>query len=327
MDDFAVHRIAELIRKKSKTRAADEAEKAGRHPAMANMQQPTLPNVDDFLEPSLPAVGTPRTPYAQKSPSPYGMQTPKTSYNYIQQQQPPTAHYIHSNHSNHSSSSNSNKHGGPPPPLQNQYGYDYYQAKSPPPGVGMASTSGKPKESFDPYAESAFTSDDVYGGVYNRDQGQPFIAPQSQIQGRDGYSNAGVGSPTTYYSGNSSSKTGSPPYTGQTPPARGRRYNDYIPERSASPIQSQHGSDLDSHHGGSVVGGHNGGAGYGPVSRAQGGGYSPGGYGNARYAGQGVGGGGASYGNNYQPTNPRQQDTAPNSNRNVYRGGGGRPGY
>ncbi|KAG0305581.1 hypothetical protein BGZ97_001067 [Linnemannia gamsii] len=328
LKEFCCHkidkRIGELIRKKSKTRAADEAEKAGRHPTMANMQQPTLPNVNDLLEPSLPAVGTPRTPYAQKSPLPYGMQTPKTGYNYIQQQ-PPAAPYMHSNHSNHSSCSNSNKHGGPPPPPQNQYGYDYYQAKSPPPGVGMASTPGKP-ESFDPYAESAFTSDDVYGGVYNRDRGQPYMAPQSQSQGRDGYSNAGgVGSPVTYYSGNSSNKSGSPPYTGQTPPPRGRRYDDYIPERSASPIQSQHGSDLDSHHGGSVVGGPGGGAGYGPVSRVQGGGYGPGGYGNARYAGQGVGGGGASYGNDYQPTNPRRQDTAPIPNRNVYRGGG--PGY
>ncbi|KAG0061967.1 hypothetical protein BGZ89_011023 [Linnemannia elongata] len=343
LKEFCCHkidkRIDELIRKKSKTRAADEAEKAGRNPTMANMQQPTLPNVDDLLEPSLPTVGTPRTAYAQKSPLPFGMQTPKTGHSYIQLQPlPPAAPYMHSNHSNASNASNSSKHGGGPPPPQNQYGYDYYQAaKSPPPGAGMASTHGKPKESFDPYAESAFTSDDVYGGIYNRDQGQPYMAPQSQSQGHEGYSNAGgVGSPVTYYSGNGSSKTGSPPYAGQTPsPPRGRRYDDYIPERSASPIQSQHGgSDLDSHHGGSVVGGYTGGGngGYGPASRVQGGGYGPGpgpgGYGNARYAGHGAaGGGGPSYGNEYQPTNPRRQDTAPNANRNIYRGGGGGPGY
>ncbi|KAF9154708.1 hypothetical protein BG015_000163 [Linnemannia schmuckeri] len=345
LKEFCCHkidkRIDELIRKKSKTRAADEAEKAGRNPTMANMQQPTLPNVDDLLEPSLPTVGTPRTAYAQKSPLPYGMQTPKTGYNYIQQPlPPPAAPYMHSNHSN---ISNSNKHGGPPPLSQNQYGYDYYQvAKSPPPSVGMTSTPGKPKELFDPYAESAFTSDDVYGGVYNQDQGQPYVAPQSRSQGHEGYSNAGgVGSPVTYYSGSSSSKAGSPPYRGQTPPPRGRRYDDYFPERSASPIQSQHGgSDLDSHYGGSVVGGSvvgghtgGGGGGYGPVSRVQGGGYGPGpspgpgGYSNVRYAGQGAAGGGASYGNEYQPINPRRQDTTPNPNRSVYRGGGGGPGY
>ncbi|KAK3844257.1 MAG: hypothetical protein J3R72DRAFT_86202 [Linnemannia gamsii] len=340
LKEFCCHkidkRIDELIRKMSRTRALDEA---SRDRTAANRQQPTLPDVNSVLyQPPLPLVGTPRTAFAQQSPSlPYGMQTPKTGYNYIQQQLPPVAPYMHSNNSN---ISNSNGGGNGP---QNQYGYDYYQAKSQPPVMSMvSSTPGKPKESIDPYAESAFTTDDVYGGMYNRDQGQPYMAPQGQAQGRDGYegtggvvySNAaatgggggGVGSPVTYYSGSNSNTSGSPPYTGQTPP-RARRYEDYTTERSSSPILSQHGgSDLDSHHGSSVVGGYGGnGGGYGPPGRVQGGGgyghpgpgSGPGGYSNARYARQGAGG--ASYGNEYQYTNPRRQDTAPNRN---YRGGG-----
>ncbi|KAG0202595.1 hypothetical protein BGX33_009574 [Mortierella sp. NVP41] len=303
LKEFCCHeigkRIGELIAKKSRTRAADEAGRAGRDAGLAKATLPSVPLPD---EPSLPSVaGTPRIAYAKKSPLPYAMQTPKSAYSYIQQQ-PPSGAYIHSNNSN-VSNSNSQKGPGsgggvgvgggvgyPPPAPQNQYGYDYYQTKSPPPPTGMVASipATKPKESFsDPYAESAFTSDDVYGGIYGQDQGQPYMP-------------------------------------------RARRYDDYITERSASPIQSQYGSDLDSHHGGggSVVGGHSGGGGYGPgpVGRTQGGGYgrsSPNplpGYGNAvRYAGHGASG--ASYGNEYQqPTNPRRQDTAPN--RNIYRGGG-----
>ncbi|KAF9123407.1 hypothetical protein BGW39_008991 [Mortierella sp. 14UC] len=341
LKEFCCHkidkRIDELIRKKSKTRAADEA---GRD---TNRQQPTLPDLNSLGQPSLLPVGTPRPPFQQASPLPYSMQTPKVTYNYIQQQ-PPATPYMHSNNSNNSNPNS----GGNPAPLK-QYGYDYYQAKSPPPVMGIVSaTPGmKPKESFDPYGESAFAPNDVYGGMYNRDQGQPYMAPQGQTQGRDVYEGAGgavysnaaaaggVGSPVTYYSSGNSNRSGSPPYTRQTPP-RARRYEDYTTERSSSPILSQHGgSDLDSHHGSSVVGGHGGGGGggggYGPPDRTQGGGGyghlgpgpGPGGYGNARYAGQSAGGG-ASYGNEYQSTNPRRQDTAPNRN---HRGGGGGPGY
>ncbi|KAF9921989.1 hypothetical protein FBU30_007931 [Linnemannia zychae] len=329
LKEFCCHkidkRIGELIKKKSRTRAADEAEKAAKDPTLINTKQPTLPRVEPLDEPSLSVSGTPRMAYAQNSPLPYGMQTPKSGYNYIQQ--PPTLPYMHSNNSNVSSGSNHVGHGGyggggaSGIHAQNPYGYDYYQTKSVPSGIGMGPVPGKPNDAFDPYAESAFTGDDVYGGIYGRDQGQPYIAPQSQTQGRDGYDGGsgmyahagGVGSPITYFS-SSSNITGSPPYSGQTPP-RARRYDDYFPERSGSPIPSQCGSDLDSHHGGSVIGGYSGGGGYSVVGRGQAGGY--------RYAGQNVGG--TSYGSEYQPINPRRQESA--ATRNMYHYGGGGPGY
>ncbi|KAF9990558.1 hypothetical protein BGZ75_001122 [Mortierella antarctica] len=301
-------RIDELIRKKSRTRAADEAGKNGRDGVMTNLQQPTLPQVDMLDESPSTAVGTPRTPYAQKkTPTQYHAQTPGSAYNYAQhpkqqQQQrsdygyatPPGNGYNSNNNNNNNINSSSNiAHQQQHQP--GQQGYDYYQTRSPP--ALRPTTPGKQKSNIDPYAESAFTSDDHYGN-YQPHQGQ---SQPREMYGGNPYPNGGPGSVGNYYNG-ASSRNNSTPYVGQMPPAAGR-YENSGHQRPASPIQSQHGSELESHHSSSVGVGH----GYGPGSAA--------GSGAAMYSSQ------PRFG---QPV-ARRQDTA--QSRNAYRGGGGGVGY
>ncbi|KAG0358968.1 hypothetical protein BGZ54_010204 [Gamsiella multidivaricata] len=318
LKEFCCHkidkRIDELIRKKSKSRAADEAAKAGKDNGFLNLKQPTLPQVDLLEAPLAPSVNTPRTAYTQKTPAPHYAQTPKSAYSYPQQQQSQQQQqqqgYLPAGQF----------HNAPGQQQSAQRGYDYYQAK-PTPSAKTAAPS-KPKDAFDPYAASAFTGDDIYN-FYAGEQDRPHLQQKYPGQGqtsgqgssRDGYGyggasytqGGGAGTPKTY-SGNNVGGSNN-----QTPP-RTRRYDEYAQQRPASPIQSQHGSDLDnrrssSRHSGSQVG-----AGNAVAAN----------YGNARYPPRSNGS--ATYGQEYQ-TNPRrqqqqQQQDMPSNQRGAYRGAG-----
>ncbi|KAF9578644.1 hypothetical protein BGW38_005458 [Lunasporangiospora selenospora] len=110
---------------------------------------------------------------------------------------------------------------------------------------------------------------------------------QHQGRGDGGYGHygAGTGGDPSYYN-----------YRAGPAPPRPGRYDDYAQQRPASPIQSQHGSDLDSHHSSGIGG------------RSAAGGYN--GYGNARYPGGG-------YNNNNNNNNNTGQSW------NQYRNGNG----
>ncbi|KAF9359539.1 hypothetical protein BGX26_012087 [Mortierella sp. AD094] len=330
LKEFCCHkidkRIDELIRKKSKTRAADEAGKNGKDIALSNMKQPTLPQVDMLEAP----VDTPRAAYAPKTPIQYHAQTPKSTYNYAQQpqkqfqprqlqqqQQQQQQDYAYS------SAGVYNKNA-------TQGGYDYFQAKPTPSG----GASAKPRDAIDPYAESAFTGNEVYDN-YASEQDQRHVQQyvnqsrgqgqnQNQSQSGYGYTNsypqvAAAGASANFHNNSAnSSKRSSPSYNNPSP-ARPRRYDEYGQPRPASPNQSHHGSDLESRHSSNHSGqaGHAYGAGAGTSGAVGAGAYSnTAKYGNARYAPRN---GATTYGNEHQ-TNPRRQDTG--QDRNTYRGGG-----
>ncbi|KAF9435289.1 hypothetical protein BGZ76_006566 [Entomortierella beljakovae] len=301
-------RIDELIRKKSKSRATDEAAKADG--ALA-FKQPTLPNVDitNPVPPRTPAptprtpasaprtpahvprtaaTPTPRTPF-QNAQTPYHPQTPKNNYNNI----PPQYQ------------------SQPPLPQQQQGGYDYYPSKPTQPVVQS--------KHVDPYAETAYTADKYY--TNNQSQ---------QNQSGYGYNNpypqvAGAGA--NYAGSSNNSKRSSPSYSNT--PLRARQYDEYGQPRPASPNHSHHGSDLDSHHSSQPT------YGYG-VPRASGGGSSVGLYNNNNNNNNNNSNSNsniASYGNpRQQPRNgaavfegeyqtpPRRQDNS--HNQGGYRGGG-----
>ncbi|KAG0260494.1 hypothetical protein BG011_001863 [Mortierella polycephala] len=290
-------RIDGLIRKKSKTRAADEAGKNRKDAALVNMKQPTLPQVDILEAPVVP-VGTPRSAYAQK--------TPQSGYNYAPVQQsskeygypPRGAHNKNVAHPSQQPLPQSQQKQQQQQQYQ-QHEYDYYHAKSQPSLVPSA--SGKPT---DPYAESAFVSDDGRGRYGGRPDQQSLHHDRSGPgQGGDNYggvyTNTNSGAGANYYS--------TSPYVAQNPPRPGR-YEDYGHRRPSSPIQSQHGSELESHHSSSMgpTYGAGTGAGYGNTAP----------HSNARYGQSGV----RPNGNEYPP-NGRRQDTG--QPRNAYRGGGG----
>ncbi|KAG0362110.1 hypothetical protein BG005_006605 [Podila minutissima] len=239
-------RIDELIRKKSKSRAAEAAGKGDI--ALGNMKQPTLPQLD-LLE--APPTHTPHTPH----------QNHRQAYN-----KQPDYGYSPGSYSTHSTQ----------PLVQNQ-GYNQYASDE-----YYQSPSSKSTKKPDPYADAAYTTDDVYdygGGA----QEQSVYGGQ---QTRGYYNNA------------------STPGSGQTSSRPPRRHDEY-PQRPGSPMQSQHGSDLDSHHSSSGPGGYGG---------------SNSGYGNnARY-------GGGNYGHGYQ-SSPRRQETGQSRDRYGGGGGGGRGGY
>ncbi|KAF9900003.1 hypothetical protein BX616_002744 [Lobosporangium transversale] len=320
LKEFCCHkidkRIDELIRKKSKTRAAEGANK---ETALVNMKQPTLPQVDLPEVPTVP-VSTPRSAYSQKAPTQYTPQTPKSAYSNYSTPKLPHQEYAYSP----AAAYNNNI----PPQQQQQIhrqqqqqqkqqgqrgGYDYLQSKP----MSTGSTTPTPRSQnnvLDPYAESAFATDDIYSH-YVADTDQQRL---QQGQANQGYSQSNVGMASNYYKAN----TRTVPYGNQTP-SRARRYDEYGQQRPTSPIQSQHGSqhgsELDSRHSGShhssqMGHGHGaGGAGASNVAAVPG-------YGNARYARNG----GYGNGNEYQP-NPRRQDGAPT--RGAYRGAGGGIGY
>ncbi|KAI8596999.1 hypothetical protein EDD21DRAFT_419135 [Dissophora ornata] len=313
-------RIDELIRKKSKTRAMDEAGKNGKDIALANMQQPTLPQVE-ILEAPVAPVGTPRTPYSQK--------TPKPAYNYAQMPPMPKQQQ-QQNYAYPPAGGVYNKNLAQ---QQGQHGYDYFQAQPPP--AGMTSTPGKLQDAFDPYAQSAYTPDDIYDN-YTADQERQHLQQsypvQGQVQSRDGYGHGAYAQPGTgvtpsYYNNGASTNNSSSYTTNQAPPRTGR-YDAYgQPGRPASPIQ-QHGSELDSRHGSS----HNSGShhssqaaqGYGAGTEASAGAGAGAAYGGRHPRGSGN----SAYGGNEYQANAWRQETG-SAPRNVYRGGagGGGTGY
>ncbi|KAF9106555.1 hypothetical protein BGX27_009110 [Mortierella sp. AM989] len=310
-------RIDELIRKKSKTRAADEAGKNGKDGALANLKQPTLPQVDILEAPA----SIPRTPYAQKTPAQYHTQAPKTpknAYNYAQQSQPQLQKQYPQQHQQQQQQDYAygvhNKNIPHQHQQQQQGGFDRYQNKP---------IVSKPNDAFDPYADSAFTS----GGYYATDNQQKYINQgqgQSQNQNQSGYGyttpypQIAAAGPGNNYQNNSAANSNRSSPTHNQPPPRSRRYDEYGQPRPASPNHSQHGSDLESRHGShhSSQAGQGYNAGAGASSGVGSGSYSnnAASYGT-RYARNGA----ATYGNEYQ-TNTRRQDMA--QDRGGYRGGG-----
>ncbi|KAF9175277.1 hypothetical protein BGX21_009928 [Mortierella sp. AD011] len=327
LKEFCCHkidkRIDELIRKKSKTRAADEAGKMNG----IDMAEPTLPQLDVLEAP----VETSRPAFPPKTPIQHPAQTPKSTYNYAQHPQKqfqPRQQQLQQQQQ---------EYAYPPINAYNknatQGGYDYYQAK---PALSGGAPS-KSREALDPYAESAYTANEIYDHYaseqdqrhlqqhvnQNRGQGQN----RTQNQSGYGYTNpyphvAAAGASANFHNNSAnSSKRVSPAYNNPAPP-RPRRYDEYGQPRPASPNQSHHGSDLESHHGSqhsSQVGhaygagagaGASGGVGVGAYNNAAK-------YGNARYAPPRNST--ATFGNEYQ-MNPRRQDTG--QSRNGYNGGG-----
>ncbi|KAG0359602.1 hypothetical protein BGZ54_009898 [Gamsiella multidivaricata] len=286
-------RIDELIKKKTKSRATEALNaqaKGGKNNknniAMNNLKQPTLPQLD-LLEapPPLPAT-TPRNVYNQVStPSPYPSRGGNGGYG---QQQ---------DHSYYNS------------PSPQQAGYtgnyaseDYFQAKPP------SKVQQQPQHqatAFDPYAESAFTTEDIYDSYSNKQDQQQL----QQKPGRDMYGD--------YYNTNPSAPQA---------PSRPRRYDDHSFQRTASPVPgSQHGSDMESSHNGNngrtYVAGNNG---YGGGHYGNGGNYNNnndgvyGGYSNDYYPSSGQGAPNAAFSPSQRS---RRQDTAPSRNQSTRNGG------
>ncbi|KAG0006930.1 hypothetical protein BGZ65_001649 [Modicella reniformis] len=146
---------------------------------------------------------------------------------------------------------------------------DYFQAKPPP-------MNQQREAAFDPYAGSAFT-EDVYD-AYNSTQDQQH--PGRNMTGGDYYSNKH-----------------------QRTASRTRRYDDYSHQQTASPLPSQHGSDL--------------------IYPAGNNGYVNNHYGNADNGGR------QGYGNDYYPSvggqgsqtvpqRPQRQGTAPSRGNGGY---------
>jgi hypothetical protein len=213
---------------------------------MDYMGQPTLPQVD-LMEPThsssikKPAPPPPRNAYTKGQS--YGQQQQGYDYGYGTQggynPNPQQAGYT-----------------------QNHGNEDYFQAK---PAYNKSKGNGNYQQlqpslsrggnggdaAFDPYAESAFTTEEVYD-QYASSQDQLY----SQRMRNDNYNGSTAKVPRNV--GNSG--------------GGGGNYDDYAHLRSASPLPSQHGSDLDSNH-------------YSNNSNAYGHGGHGGGYGNSN-AGQ-----------------------------------------
>ncbi|KAG0301071.1 hypothetical protein BGZ98_008652 [Dissophora globulifera] len=117
---------------------------------------------------------------------------------------------------------------------------------------------------------------------------------------------------------------------GATPSSRTKQYDDYsYQQRSASPLPSQHGSDMDSNQNGSsgrtYVGGNNSQQGYNSGGNGGYGGqqqHQQQGYGNDYYPATNT------YSPQLAPQHPRRQDAAPGGGRSYRNGGnGGNGGY
>ncbi|KAF9115114.1 hypothetical protein BGX27_008819 [Mortierella sp. AM989] len=277
-------RIDELILKNTKNRANAQA-KGGKNNndiAMNNFQQPTLPQIDLLEAPPMPAK-TPRTayavpPYSASNGGGYGQQQ---DYGYDQQVYSPQQSGYAPNYSQD----------------------EYFQAKP--------IKNQQREKDFDPYAESAFTTDDVYDGYVGTQDKQHLQQASSDNEFyNDFYSNS---------------------QPAPTPSSQTRRHDDYSYQRSASPLPSQHGSDLESNHN-SSNGGHNysgGNNAYGVNNNRYGGN-------NGNSGGNGGYGGYQGYGNDYyssgapnsamsppiSPQRSRRQDTAPSRERSNRNNGG-----
>ncbi|KAF9147278.1 hypothetical protein BG015_011110 [Linnemannia schmuckeri] len=266
-------RIEELIKKNTKNRANAAAKsKGGKDIAMENMGKPTLPQVDIMDSAPSHAVPPPRNPYSkggfgqQQQDYDYGYNTqPSGGYNPSPQQAGYTQNYGNEDYfqakpiyNNHKGSSSNN-----------------YQQQSSRGGGGGGGKGGD--GGFDPYAESAFTTEEVY------DQ---YSGSQDQLHSQKSRNN--------YY--NNSAQT---PRGGGNSGGGGGKYDDYSHLRSASPLPSQHGSDLDSNH----YSNHSGGYGHG--GSAYNNGSNNGGYYRNDSHSTGGGGGGT-------PQRPRRNDQGSN---------------
>ncbi|KAF9900622.1 hypothetical protein EC991_007082 [Linnemannia zychae] len=276
-------RIDELIKKNTKERANAAAKsKGGKDIAMDYMGQPTLPQVDllDTHSAKKPAPPPPRNAYTKGQS--YGQPQREYDYGYGAQggynPSPQQAGYT-----------------------QNYGNEDYFQAK---PAYNKSSNYQQQQQpssrggkggdaAFDPYAESAFTTEDIYD-QYAGSQDQL----HSQKMRNDYYNNS----------------TAKAPRSGGNSGGGGGKYDDYSHLRSASPLPSQHGSDLDSNHysNSSSAYGHGGhGGGYGNNN----GGYNR----NDSYSTPYGGSGGGSGGGGTAPQRPRRNDQGSNNNQS-YRG-------
>ncbi|KAF8982309.1 hypothetical protein BGZ46_001478 [Entomortierella lignicola] len=219
--------IGELIRKKSKTRAADEAWKNGKETALGNMKQPTLPQVD-ILEAS---VDTPRTVYVQIPKAQYQAQTPKRAYSYSQRQQQEYQHQLYweqYQQQRYQEMSQSDV-------------YDYSQATPEP-------TTESSTDLLNPYVDSAFTSEIVYDHYpsekryllqSNVNQGQN--QNQSGYEYEYGYSNPyaqfkSTGERVDYYNNHGYNNDCDSPSYSNSPPSWSRQHEEYRPR--------SHGSNL-----------------------------------------------------------------------------------
>ncbi|KAF9204505.1 hypothetical protein BGZ49_005220 [Haplosporangium sp. Z 27] len=220
-------RIGELIRKKSKTRAADEAWKNGKETALVNVKQPTLPQLD-ILEAS---VDTLRTVYVQIPKAQYQAQTPKRAYSYSQRQQQEYQHQLYweqYQQQRYREMSQSDV-------------YDYSQATPEP-------TTESSTDLLNPYADSAFTSEIVYDHYpsekryllqSNVNQGQN--QNQSGYEYGYGYSNPyaqfkSTGESVDYYSNHGYNNDCDSPSYSNSPPPWSRQHEEYRPR--------SHGSNL-----------------------------------------------------------------------------------
>ncbi|KAF9297401.1 hypothetical protein BGZ88_010234 [Linnemannia elongata] len=254
-------RIEELIKKNTKNRANAAAKsKGGKDIAMEYMGKPTLPQVDIMDPAPSPAAPPPRNPYNKggygHQQQDYGYNTqPSGGYNPSPQQPGYTQNYGNEDYFQAKPVYNNNNIGSKG---------NYQQQRG---GGGAKASDG----GFDPYAESAFTTEDAYSGTGSQDQ------LHSQ-KSRDNYYNNAAQTPR----GGGNSGGG------------GGQYDDYSHLRSASPLPSQHGSDLDSNHYSNQNGGYgHGGSGYNNNSSSNNGGYHRNDSYSTTYGNNGGGGGAA----------------------------------
>ncbi|KAG0057301.1 hypothetical protein BGZ83_000091 [Gryganskiella cystojenkinii] len=354
-------RIEELIRRNTKNRvnAAQKAKNGKKdNIAMSNLQQPTLPQLDlleDTSSKPLPAV-TPRNPYSKAvAPSPYGGYGNSNNGGYGQD-------YDYNNDYNTSYNNNngyggdygySSKNDGYTPQTQgytqNYSKDDYFQAKPVPSRSATTTTtsastlvaktpaSAGGNIGYDPYTESPY-ADDIYDHYSGSQEHQHL---QQSSSGQDVYGDYYNASPdaTSNNKTNAYNQSSSQPQRPAVSSSRTRQYDDYgHPQRSGSPLPSQHGSDLDSNH----YGYNNNGASRGSNNNSGGhGGYNNGSYNNSYHnsndyyrSSSPAPGGNAQYQqqqSSYSPqTSPsqgpqrgRRQDTAQSQSRDRYRAGQG----
>ncbi|KAF8930165.1 hypothetical protein BGZ47_000726 [Haplosporangium gracile] len=266
-------RIEELIKKNTKNRANAAAKsKGGKDIAMENMGKPTLPQVDIMDSAPSHAVPPPRSPYSKGG---FGQQQQDYDYSYNTQ---PSGGYNPSPQQAGYTQNYGNEDYFQAKPIYNNHkgtSSNNYQQQSSRSGGGGGGKGGD--GGFDPYAESAFTTEDVY------DQ---YSGSQDQLHSQK--------SRNKYY--NNSAQT---PRGGGNNGGGGGKYDDYSHLRSASPLPSQHGSDLDSNH----YSNHSGGYGHGG-SAYNNGSNNEGYHRNDSYSTSGGGGG--------PPQRPRRNDQGPN---------------
>ncbi|KAG0233073.1 hypothetical protein BGW41_001641 [Actinomortierella wolfii] len=309
LKEFCCHkidkRIDELIRKKTKARALEASQgrsggKNAKDIPLAPMKQPTLPQVDlsePAPKPKRADTYKPSTHHYNAGPRMGNQYQGYNNYN--------NAHGNYNQGNGYNATGGYGNTGGGVDGYgygntgKDGYGYSdnqgthpYYQQQQRTPTA--VTTNSSATKGINPYADTAYTTpDDVYD-AYSTNYDQQYLNSQNI---NDPYSSP-LSPDTTYYDGGSNTAV-SP-----TSPTRPQRYNtDYSltsqqtgypfpyqqqqqqqPPRPSSPIQSQHGSELDGSHHSSGHGGYNNNA-YGYNNQYGNGGSNGGGYGQT-YGGQ-----------------------------------------